>query len=258
MSPAQEFSGKVVVVTGSARGIGRTTAEMFSDRGAAVVFSDIQDELGMDVAQSLKDRGRNAMYVSCNTAEESSVAQLMDRATTAFGRLDVLVNNAGVEGQIAPTLEYTSENFDRLVSVNLRGVWLCIKYAVKKMIEAKNGGAIVNLASLAGHVGFAGLGPYVMSKHGVVGLTKAVAIEYSNIGIRTNAVSPGCIQTQMIDNLADALGADSADEALAHLHPLGRLGTQEEVAESILWLASDRASNVTGTSLSVDGGFISQ
>ncbi|MEO1420744.1 MAG: SDR family oxidoreductase, partial [Pseudomonadota bacterium] len=171
--------------------------------------------------------------------------------------LDALVNNAGVEGQIAPTIESETANFDRLVSINLRGVWLCIKYAMPELLK-DGGGAVVNLASLAGHVGFAGLGPYVMSKHGVVGLTKAVAIEYSSSGVRTNAVAPGCIQTDMIDKLGDALGAASAEEALAHLHPSGRFGTVEEVAEAIVWLCSDRASNITGSTINVDGGFVAQ
>lgn len=251
------FAGKVAVITGSARGIGRATAELFASYGAKVVISDILDELGEATATSISQNGGEAIYVGCNTAEEAEVETLIDQTMERYGRFDYLVTNAGIEGQIAPTTDYETENFDRLVSINLRGVWLCIKHAMPHLLR-DGGGSIVNLASLAGHVGFAGLGPYVMSKHGVIGLTKAVAIEYSKHGVRTNAVSPGCIQTEMIDKLADALGSQSADEALAHLHPLGRLGTVEEVANAIVWLCSDQASNITGTSLSVDGGFISQ
>jgi len=253
----QDFTGKVVWVTGSARGIGRSTAELFARQGGKVVISDILDEEGETCAQWLRDEGVDAIYISCDTSDEDAVKRAVDQVIARFGRLDCLVNNAGIEGQIAPTIESETANFDRLVSINLRGVWLCIKYAMPHLLR-DGGGAVVNLASLAGHVGFAGLGPYVMSKHGVIGLTKAVAIEYSKDGVRTNAVAPGCIQTDMIDKLADALGAPSADQALAHLHPLGRLGTVDEVAEAIVWLCSDRASNITGSTLNVDGGFVSQ
>ncbi|MEM6496220.1 MAG: glucose 1-dehydrogenase [Pseudomonadota bacterium] len=252
-----DLAGKVAVVTGSARGIGQATAQLFAKQGAKVVVSDILDDLGHAAVSALRDDGVEATYISCNVSDEAAVAQLMSETIRAFGQIDCLVNNAGTEGQIAATSDYETAQFDRLVAVNLRGMWLCIKHAVPHMLS-QGSGAIVNLASLAGHVGFAGLGPYVMSKHGVIGLTKVVAIEYSKHGIRTNAVSPGCIQTDMIDKLGEALGAKSAADALAHLHPLGRFGSVEEVAQAIVWLCSKQASNITGTSLSVDGGFIAQ
>ena len=251
-------TGKACVVTGAARGIGRATALLFAQEGANLLLSDVLDEAGEETAAMARELGACAAYQRCDTSEEEGVAALMDRAEAEFGRLDCLVNNAGVEGQIRPIVEADTEAFDRLVAVNLRGVWLCLKHGIGKMLALGHGGAVVNMSSLAGHVGFAGLAPYVMSKHGVNGLTKAAAIEYSKHGVRTNAVCPGCIQTDMIDALASALGDASAADALSPLHPIGRLGTPEEVAETVLWLCSDRASNVTGSLVSVDGGFIAQ
>ena len=250
--------GKVAVVTGAARGIGRETALLFAEEGARVVVSDILDDLGEATAADIRAMGAKAIYLRCDTSRSKEVAALIDGAAAHFGRLDCLVNNAGTEGSIAPIVEGDEAAFDHLMGVNLRGVWLGMKHGIAKMLELGHGGAVVNLSSLAGHVGFAGLAPYVMSKHGVNGLTKVAAIEYSAQGVRTNAVCPGCIQTDMIDALADALDAPSADAALAPLHPIGRLGTSREVAEAIVWLCSDRASNVTGSLLSVDGGFIIQ
>ncbi|MFN2099979.1 glucose 1-dehydrogenase [Altererythrobacter sp. MF3-039] len=250
--------GKAAVITGAARGIGRAAAVLFAKEGADVLVSDILGEEGEETAELVRAEGRKGHFIACDTSDEDQVIALMAGAAENFGRLDCLVNNAGVEGHIAPIVDSDTEQFDRLVSINLRGVWLCIKHAVPHMRHFGNGGSIVNLSSLAGNVGYAGLAPYVMSKHGVNGITKASAIEYSAEGIRTNSVSPGCIQTDMIDKLADALGAPSAAEALAPLHPIGRLGTSEEVAEAIVWLCSNRASNVTGTQLRVDGGFTAQ
>lgn len=252
------FENKVAIVTGSARGIGKATAELFASEGATVVVSDIDDNEGEAVAKALSKEGAETQYIHCDTADESQVQALVSRTVERFGQIDCLVNNAGIEGQIAPIADSDIAAFDRLVAVNLRGVWLCSKYCIQQMLKRGQGGAIVNLASLAGHVGHAGLGAYVMSKHGIVGMTKVAAIEYSQQGIRTNAVSPGCIQTDMIDKLGAALGAESAEQALAHLHPIGRLGTVSEVAEAIVWLCSSRASNITGASLNVDGGWVAQ
>lgn len=249
---------KVALVTGGARGIGRETALLFAEEGADVAVSDIIDDLGEETAELVRQKGRKAIYVHCDTSVSDQVQSLVQQTATTFGRLDCLINNAGIEGSIKPIIEGDEPAFDRLMGINLRGVWLGMKYGIKQMLDFGNGGAVVNLSSLAGHVGFAGLAPYVMSKHGVNGLTKVAAVEYSAQGVRTNSVCPGCIQTDMIDALADALEAPSADAALAHLHPIGRLGTPKEVAEMIVWLCSDRASNVTGALLSVDGGFIAQ
>jgi len=250
--------GKVAVVTGAAKGIGRETALLFAREGADLLVSDILDEAGEEAAQMVRDIGCKAVYVHCDTSDSSQVKAMVSKAASEYGRLDCLVNNAGIEGSIKPIIEGDEAAFDQLMGINLRGVWLGMKYGIKQMLKFGNGGAVVNLSSLAGHVGFSGLAPYVMSKHGVNGLTKVAAVEYSAQGVRTNSVCPGCIQTEMIDKLADALGAPTASEALAPLHPIGRLGTAQEVAETIVWLCSDRASNVTGSLISVDGGFIAQ
>lgn len=250
--------GKVAIVTGGARGIGRAAAFLFAKEGASVVVADILDDEGEETTTAIKNLGSEAVFVHCDTSSSTDVEELVSYTSRVFGRLDCLVNNAGTEGSIKPIVDGDEEAFDRLMQINLRGVWLGMKYGIKKMLELGNGGAVVNLSSLAGHVGFAGLAPYVMSKHGVNGLTKVAAIEYSAQGIRTNSVCPGCIQTPMIDTLAATLGATSAESALSHLHPIGRLGTSEEVAELIVWLCSNRASNVTGSIVSVDGGYIAQ
>ncbi len=250
--------GKVAVVTGAARGIGRETSLLFAREGASVMVSDILDDEGAETISLIEKEGGQAEYFHCDTSDKDQVEALIKQTAKSYGRLDCLVNNAGIEGGIAPIVEGDLEHFERLSSINLRGVWLCMKYGIAQMLEFGNGGAVVNLSSLAGNVGYAGLGPYVMSKHGVNGLTKVAAIEYSAEGIRTNSVCPGCIQTDMIDKLADALGAPSAEEALAPLHPIGRLGKANEVAEAIVWLCSDRASNITGSLLNVDGGFVAQ
>ncbi|MEO1034899.1 MAG: glucose 1-dehydrogenase [Pseudomonadota bacterium] len=250
--------GKVAVVTGGARGIGRETSLLFAEEGADVFVSDILDEQGRETVELIRDYGRQAEYVRCDTSSANDVERMVNQCVDRFGRLDCLVNNAGIEGDIAPITDGDEAAFDRLTAVNLRGVWLCMKYGIAAMRGCGNGGAVVNMSSLAGHVGYAGLAPYVMSKHGVNGLTKVAAIEYSGEGIRSNSVCPGCIQTDMIDKLATALGAQSAAEALSPLHPIGRLGTAREVAEMVVWVCSDRASNVTGALLSVDGGFIAQ
>jgi NAD(P)-dependent dehydrogenase (short-subunit alcohol dehydrogenase family) len=169
-----------------------------------------------------------------------------------YGRLDLAFNNAGIEGDVKPLVDQTEANFDAVMNINVKGVWLSMKYEIPRMLE-QGGGAIVNSSSVAGVVGFPGIGIYAASKHAVIGLTKTAALEYSARGIRINAVNPAAIDTEMIDRLADGLNTKKDD--LSTLHPVGRIGRVEEVAEAVLWLCSDRASFVTGHSLNVDGGF---
>lgn len=252
------LEGKVAAITGGARGIGLATASLFLEEGASVVISDVLDEEGKAAAASLAAGGRSISYQRCDVTRISDIDKLIAYVVEEYGRLDCAVNNAGWEGQIASIAEYDSASFERISAINLAGVFYSMQIEIRQMLLQKSGGAIVNLSSLAGLVGFANLGPYVMTKHGVNGLTKAAAVEYSKAGIRTNSVCPGCIQTEMIDNLAAGSGIGNAEDVLGPMHPIGRQGRPEEVAEMIAWLCSDRASNVTGAVLTVDGGYTCQ
>ncbi|MEO1200885.1 MAG: glucose 1-dehydrogenase [Pseudomonadota bacterium] len=250
--------GKVALITGAARGIGLETTKLFLAEGASVLMTDVLDDIGEEACAALQKDGHPVSYMRCDVSKAADVAAAVQAAVDRYGSLDCAVNNAGIEGQIAFLKDYDADQFSRVVDINLRGVFNGLQAEIRQMLAQGTGGAIVNLSSLAGVVGFANLGPYVMSKHGVNGLTKTAAIEHSKDGIRTNSVCPGCIQTDMIDALAAGSGLASAEEALGPLHPLGRQGRPNEVAEAILWLCSDRASNVTGSIVTVDGGYTSQ
>jgi len=184
---------------------------------------------------------------------------MVAHAIATYGRLDCACNNAGIEGSVVPMVDQTEENFDRIISVNLRGVFLCLRAEISALLKS-GGGAIVNLSSVAGLIGFPGLSPYVASKHGVNGLTKNAALEYAKNGIRVNSICPGGIDTRMLDSLADQAsgGSASASEMMAPLHPLGRIGTGDEVANLIVWLCSPRSSFVTGAHVPIDGGYVAQ
>ncbi len=247
------FEGTVAFVTGGSVGIGRATALAFANRGARVAIADVQD--GSETVERVREAGSEALYVPCDVADEASVKKAVEHTVKTFGRLDAAFNNAGVEGHSAPTHECTVDNWDRTLAVNLRGIWLCMKYELPHMLR-QGKGAIVNCASIAGLVGFPGLPAYVASKHGVVGLSKTAALEYAKQGIRVNVVCPGVIKTSMIDRFT---GKDKAvEQGFADMEPVGRLGQPGEVAEAVVWLCSDRASFVTGDALAVDGGWIAQ
>ncbi len=252
-------SGKVTLVTGAAAGIGRATAQKFADEGAKVVVSDIDQPGGEETVSLIKDTGGDAMFVRADISKPEDVAKMIDETVKAYGRLDCACNNAGIEGKIAPLAEQTIENFDAILSVNLRGTFLCLQAEIRQMLS-NGGGAIVNLASVAGLIGFPGLSPYTASKHAVNGLTKNAALEYGKQGIRVNSVCPGGIDTRMLDSLAEQStgGAQSTREMMEPLHPIGRIGTPREVAELIVWLCSDRAGFMSGTNIPVDGGFVAQ
>lgn len=194
-----------------------------------------------------------------DVADPSDVAELVAKTVARFGRLDCACNNAGIEGKVVPLAEQPLENFERVIAVNLRGVFLCLQAEIRQMLK-NDGGAIVNLASVAGLIGFPGLAPYVASKHGVNGLTKNAALEYSKLGIRVNSICPGGIDTRMLDSLAaqSTGGKLTTGELMNPLHPIGRIGTPEEVAELVVWLCSDRASFITGANIPIDGGFVAQ
>jgi NAD(P)-dependent dehydrogenase (short-subunit alcohol dehydrogenase family) len=250
------LEGSVVVVTGGAAGIGRAAALAFGRRGAKIVVCDLKVKEGNEVAQAIEQGGGRAMFIEADVSRTADVERFLAKTVSAFGRLDGAFNNAGIEGQLAPTADCTEENFDRTIAVNLRGIWLCLRYEIEQMLRQGNGGAIVNMSSVAGLVGFANLPAYVASKHGVVGLTKSAALEYAKNGIRVNAICPGVIHTDMVDRVT---GKDPAvEKRFVDLEPIGRMGTPDEIAEAAVWLCSDAASFVTGHALAVDGGFVAQ
>jgi len=251
--------GKVALVTGSGAGIGRATALKFAEQGAKVVVCDIDQAAAEETADMIRNAGGEAASVAADVSDPEAVAALIKETVATFGRLDCAVNNAGIEGRIAPLLDQKVEDFDRVIAVNLRGGFLCMQAEIRQMQE-NGGGAIVNLASIAGLVGFVNLSPYVATKHGMNGLTKNAALEYGKSGIRVNSVCPGGIDTRMLDSLSEQAtgGAQTADEMMSPLHPIGRIGKPQEVAELIVWLCSPGASFVTGANIPVDGGFVAQ
>ncbi|HBY97662.1 MAG: SDR family oxidoreductase [Ardenticatenaceae bacterium] len=249
------LDGKVALVTGAARGIGRAAAQTFARDGAKVVVADLQVEGGEETAQLIREAGGDAIFVKTNVADAGDVEALVHAAVDRYGRLDCAFNNAGLEGQGGPTAECTEENWDTIMAVNLKGVWLCMKYELRQMLK-QGRGVIVNTASAAGLVAWQDYAAYTASKHGVVGLTRCAAVEYADKGIRINAVCPGTIDTAMVQRLT---GGDPEKRKLFdQSHPMGRMGKPEEIAEAVAWLCSDAASFVTGHAMSVDGGLVAR
>jgi NAD(P)-dependent dehydrogenase (short-subunit alcohol dehydrogenase family) len=252
------LQGKVALVTGGGSGIGRETALAFGRAGSKVVVADRNAGAGEQTTRLIADTGGDATFVACDVSKSGEVEAMINRCVAVYGRLDCAHNNAGVSGSggatRGPTADYSEESWDALMSVNLKGVWLCMKYELQQMLS-QGGGAIVTPASIAGLVGIAGNIGYVASKHGVVGLTRAAALEYASRNVRVNAVCPGYIDTPLIE----ALTNDAATRAVIESrHPQGRLGTPSEVADAVLWLCSDAASFVNGHTLTVDGGYVAQ
>lgn len=248
-----DFSGKVVIVTGGGSGIGEACAMTFAQGGAKVVVADLDVANGERVTQAIKDSGGEATFIAANVATPESVEAMVNQTVATYQRLDLAVNNAGIGGEANMTGDYGLESWNRVIDVNLNGVFYCMRYEIPQML-ATGGGAIVNMASILGSVGFATASAYVAAKHGVVGLTRASAIEYSAQGLRVNAVGPGFIRTPLLDNNLD----EAATEFITSLHPIGRLGESQEVANLVAFLCSDEASFVTGSYYTVDGAYTAQ
>lgn len=247
------FKDKVALVTGGASGIGRATALNFARKGTKVVIADwIENQETIDIIENL---GGDGIFVKCDVSKASDVKALIEKTVATYGRLDYAFNNAGIEGTSAPTQDCSEENWDKTIGVNLKGIWLCMKYEIPEMIK-KGKGVIVNCSSVAGLVGFQGFPAYVASKHGIIGLTKTAALENAKLGIRVNVVCPGVIQTPMIDRLTGK--KKETVEQFTDLEPIGRFGKPEEIADAVVWLCSDEASFVTGLAMPVDGGFVAQ
>jgi NAD(P)-dependent dehydrogenase (short-subunit alcohol dehydrogenase family) len=251
MNNPLDFSGKVALVTGAAAGMGLATAKAFAEAGAAVVLADFKEEAVKTAAKKLVDAGYKATSVRCDVSDDAQVEAMVERAVGEFGRLDVAFNNAGVMAHIAPTAESTREDWDRVIGVNLRGVWSCMKYELRQM-QRQRSGAIVNNASVGALTGNPGIGSYIASKHGVVGVTRTAALEYIKHGIRVNAINPGLIDTQVARDVVS--GDEKAYAEIAKNVPIGRAGTPDEIASTVLFLCSPAASYVVGHALTVDGG----
>jgi NAD(P)-dependent dehydrogenase (short-subunit alcohol dehydrogenase family) len=247
------LDGKVALITGAGSGIGRATSKIFAREGAKLILADVTEQGGAETLKMIKDAGGDAIFVRTDIAQADQVEALVRKAVANYGRLDCAFNNAGIEGEGGLTHECSQENWNRIIAINLTGVWLCMKTEITQMLK-QGGGAIVNTSSGAGLAGVRGMPAYVAAKHGVAGLTKAAAIEYGRNGIRVNAVCPGPIRTPMMQRLLG--GNEERQERMARSGPLRRMGEPEEIGEATAWLCSDRASYVTGLPMPVDGGFM--
>jgi NAD(P)-dependent dehydrogenase (short-subunit alcohol dehydrogenase family) len=248
-----EFQGKVALVTGGTSGIGRDTAVLFAKAGAKVVVSGRREPEGNETVTQVRAAGGEGLFVKADVSKASDVDSLIQTTVQHFGRLDIAFNNAGIEGVWVPIVRQSEEDWDQTIAINLKGVWLCLKYELRQMLKQGTGGAIVNMASISGIMGSVGAGAYTASKHGVVGLTKTAALENAKSGIRINAVCPGVIETPMAERL---FSVPAVHKYVLDCHPVGRFGKPAEIADAVLWMCSDGASFMTGQTLVLDGGLL--
>jgi len=249
------LNGKITLVTGGGSGIGRATALAFVREGAKVMVADVVIESAQETLKMVEELGGEGMVAKVDVSQPKEVEAMVNQLMEAYGRIDCAFNNAGIGGDRAFTAKCTEENWDRVMSINLKGVWLCMKYEIPHMLQ-QGSGSIVNTASIAGLVGVLSTPAYVASKHGVVGITKAAALEYATSGIRINAVCPGVIRTPMIGRRLEK--KPEMEAGYVSMEPMGRLGKAEEVAEAVVWLCSEAASFVTGHAMAVDGGLVAR
>ncbi|MEN9870874.1 MAG: hypothetical protein RLZZ171_1862 [Cyanobacteriota bacterium] len=249
------FSGKVAIITGGSSGIGRAAAIAYAQQGANVVIASRRVIEGEETVKIIKDAGGEAFFIQTDVIQESDVKAMVDKTVEVFGRLDIAFNNAGAYGENPSLSEQLDSEYDRIMNVNVRGVWLSMKHEIAQM-QSQGNGAIVNTSSVLGVVAMPSVPLYTASKYAVEGLTKAAALQYAKSGIRINAVGPGAIATEMFETATG--GQDEAKAYMAEIHPMGRVGQPSEVANAVLWLSSDDASFTTGETLMVDGGYIAQ
>ncbi len=249
----QSFAGKVAIVTGGASGIGEACALTLARGGAWVAVADTNAELGTRVVAAIRELNGEAVFLAVDVARAESVQKMVDDTIAAFGRLDIAVNNAGISGESNLCGDYSPEGWNRVIDINLNGVFYCMRYQIPYILQA-GGGSIINMSSILGRVGFAGAPAYVAAKHGVIGLSKAAALEYGKQALRVNTVSPGFIATPLVENALD----EQTKEQIVARHAVGRMGESQEVADLVAFLCSDQAKFITGADYLIDGGFTAQ